>query len=205
MSLDILHYQSKKTWDTFPVGTEAVAILGMYFKIGNESRFVFFCAFVFVCFCFSSLFFDFLSHFFFLHFFSWEFYFSQKNRYLDPLFQAMSKFQFGKNLPKKPQQATIEWPGLADVFKTLETEQVYKKEKWMVSKEKTERENNRKKSPHLKFSFLFSFPKLIFFFFCRPTVTLISMGHSQDHHVVRLLNGMSLILNGKSLKNNLTF
>jgi len=80
-SLDILHYQTRKTWDTFPIGTDAVSIVSMYFKIGNTSRF------------------------------------------LAPVFEALKKYKPGKNIRTNVSKLEITWPGLAEAFSTLQTEE----------------------------------------------------------------------------------
>jgi len=40
MSLDFYHWQDKTTWNTFPMGTEAISNLQMLFSIGNASAFL---------------------------------------------------------------------------------------------------------------------------------------------------------------------
>jgi len=40
LSLDVYHYQIKKTWQTFPFRTEALGVFQLLFKIGNESLFL---------------------------------------------------------------------------------------------------------------------------------------------------------------------
>jgi len=40
LSLDLYHWQKQTTWNTFPIGTEAVAVVQMLFTIGNASTFL---------------------------------------------------------------------------------------------------------------------------------------------------------------------
>jgi carbonic anhydrase len=40
LSLDFYHWQKQTTWNTFPIGTEAVAIFQMLFRLGNASTFL---------------------------------------------------------------------------------------------------------------------------------------------------------------------